>query len=120
MGVLEDLTAAVEAQSAKIDALAAEVTELRQKVAPSREIYTLADLAELPESPSLKTLRNCPDRQPNAGRPDGYHGAAKAWYRETVDLWRRLLSPDPVIALHREKRAPLALVKKTAPLWGAQ
>ena len=95
MGCLEDLTAAVEAQTAKIDALAAEVAELRQKVAPSREIYRLRDLAELPESPSLKVLRNHPERQPAGGVPDGYRGGAKAWYAATVAEWRRQLAPGP-------------------------
>jgi hypothetical protein len=95
VGILEDLVGRIETQSVKIDALAAEIAELRAKVAPSREIWTLADLAELPESPSLKTLRNCTARQPNGGVPDGFRGAQKAWYAETVLAWRRQLSPRP-------------------------
>jgi hypothetical protein len=95
VGLLEDLASSITAQSAKIEALSAQIAELRAKVAPQREIYTLSDLAELPESPSLKTLRNNPDRQPNAGQPDGYRGAAKAWRRETVEAWRRQLAPRP-------------------------
>lgn len=105
MGILEDLLAAIEALSKKIDALTSEVAQLRQKVAPQREIYTLRDLAELPESPRLKTLRNNPARQPNGGQPDGYKGAAKCWYAETVLTWRRKLSPGPDashgLGLHR-------------------
>lgn len=93
MGVLEDLLATIETQTAKIDALAAEVAALREKVAPTREIYALHDLAELPESPSLKTLRNNPARQPNGGQPDGYRAGQRCWYRETVETWRRQLSP---------------------------
>lgn len=105
MGVLEDLVSAIEAQSAKIDALAAEVGQLREKVAPSREIFTLRDIAALPESPSLHTLRNNPGRQPNGGQADGYRGTQKAWYRQTVDGWRRSLAPRPEVAPHVLQKA---------------
>ena len=95
MGALEDLTAAVTAQGKQLEALAAEIAELRAKVAPTREIYTLRDLVELPESPSLKTLRNHPERQPNGGIADGYRGGQKAWTASTILGWRRQLSPRP-------------------------
>jgi hypothetical protein len=95
MGILEDISARLETQSAKIEMLRIEIAELREKVAPQRQVFTLHDLVELPESPSLKTLRNHPERQPNAGQPDGYRGTAKAWYRSSVETWRRQLSPAP-------------------------
>lgn len=95
MGAIEALQAAVEAQSTVIASLTTEVMQLREKIEPTRETYTLADVAALPESPSLKTLRNYPARQPNYGKPDGYVGSRKAWYRETVEAWRRQLSPAP-------------------------
>ncbi len=95
MGILESMAAAIETQTAKINALAAEVAELRQKVAPAREIYTLRALSELPESPSLKSLYNRPELQPRGGVPDGYRGGAKAWYAATVAEWRRQLAPGP-------------------------
>ena len=105
MGALEDLTAAVEAQGKQIEQLTVEISQLRQKVAPSREVYTLADLAELPEAPSLKTLRNNPSRQPNAGQPDGYRGAQKAWLAASVTAWRRELAPAPSTFPHVVRRA---------------
>lgn len=108
MPILEDLLLAVETQSAKIDLLREEVRELQQKVAPSREIFTLRDLAELPEAPSLKTMRNRPELQPNRGQADGYRGAQKAWRAETVEAWRRQLSPLPETAfphLIQQRRA---------------
>ena len=94
-GVLEDLKAAVEVQSAMIDALTREVAALREKIQPQREVFGLRDLAELPESPSLKVLRNHPERQPNHGLADGYRGASKCWRAETVLAWRRELMPGP-------------------------
>jgi hypothetical protein len=104
-GILEELAEAIHSQSRQLEALTAAVSQLREKVQPTREIYTLRDLAERPEAPGLKTLRNCPDRQPNAGQPDGYRGAQKCWYAETVLAWRRQLSPRPGtsrrIDLHR-------------------
>ncbi len=87
-GVLEDLAAALAD-------LRAELAALRENRLPTREVYTLADLAELPEAPCIKTLRNNPGRQPNYGKPDGYVGTRKAWHRETVEAWRRQLSPAP-------------------------
>jgi hypothetical protein len=93
--VFEDILSTLEAQSAKIDALAAEVAQLRAKVEPAQEIYSLRDLAELPGSPSLSSLRNRPELQPHGGIPDGYRGSLKSWYRETVESWRRQLSPGP-------------------------
>ena len=104
MGILEDLTAAVSSLSSRVGELAAEVSELRAKVAPAREIYTLHDLAELPESPSLKSLRNRPELQPNGGIPDGYKGSSKAWLAATVLAWRHELAPRP--------DAPAATLKK--------
>jgi hypothetical protein len=101
VGLLEDLVARIEAQSVKIDALASEVAELRQKVVPSREIFTLRDVAALPESPSLKVLRNNPSRQPNGGQADGYRGSQKCWTAATVENWRRQLSPRPDRGLRR-------------------
>ena len=98
MGVFEDLLATLQAQGEKIDALAGEVRQLRAKIEPAREVYTLADLAELPESPSLKSLRNHPERQPNGGVADGYRGQAKCWLRPTVEAWRRELQPAPADA----------------------
>ncbi len=98
MGILEDLAAAIEAQSRKIEQLTAAVAELREKVLPQREVYTLRDLAELPEAPALHTLRNSPARQPNRGQADGYKGAQKAWRRATVEAWRRELTPGPSAA----------------------
>ncbi|MGD0728182.1 MAG: hypothetical protein ABSB63_21870 [Spirochaetia bacterium] len=104
MGALEDLTAAVSSLSSRVGELAAEVAELRAKVAPSREVYTLHDLAELPESPSLKSLQNRRELQPNGGQADGFRGSQKAWYRATVEAWRRELAPRP--------DAPAATLKK--------
>lgn len=95
-GAIEQLTALVEAQTATLAGLADLVRGLSDRINPTRETYTLADLAVLPESPSLKTLRNNPDRQPNGGVPDGYAGSKKAWRRETVEAWRRQLSKSPL------------------------
>ncbi len=88
MSELEQLTALVEAISVKIDAI-------ERRVLPVRETYTLEELAELPEAPSLKTLRNNPARQPNRGKEDGFRGGRKAWHRETVERWRQQLSKYP-------------------------
>lgn len=94
-GILEELAEAIHAQGRQLEALTAEVSQLREKVQPTRTVYMLRDLVELPEAPSLKTLRNCPERQPNGGQPDGFKGTQKAWYRETVEAWRRNLAPRP-------------------------
>lgn len=88
MSDFERLIELVEALSAKIDII-------ERRVLPARETYTLVELAELPEAPSLKTLRNNPARQPNHGKEDGYRGGRKAWHRETVEKWRRQLSKYP-------------------------
>ena len=94
-GAIEDLTAAVAAQAERLAELSVVVLALSEKVSPHRETYTLADVAELPEAPSLKTLRNNQARQPRGGVPDGYIGSKKAWHRETVEAWRRELSHEP-------------------------
>lgn len=81
----------IEALTAVVEALTEKVEALERLVLPIRESYTLAELAELPEAPSLKTLQNNPARQPNCGKPDGLRGGKKAWRRETVEKWRRQL-----------------------------
>ena len=95
MGLLEEIAASLQALVSRVDALAGEVAELRAKIQPSREIWTLKNLADLPESPSYKTLLNNPSRQPRGGIPDGYRGSARCWYASTVQAWRRELAPAP-------------------------
>ena len=95
MGVLESIAEKQDALAAAIAELGGVVAALSEKITPTREVYTLRDLAELPESPSLKTLRNNQARQPNHGKPDGYRGREKCWTRETVEAWRRELSAAP-------------------------
>jgi len=85
---IERLTAAVEALVTKVEAI-------ERRVLLFRETFTLEELTELPEAPSLATLRNNPDRQPNRGVPDGFRGKKKAWRRETVEAWRRNLDSTP-------------------------
>jgi hypothetical protein len=95
MGVLEAIAEKQDVLAAAIAELGGVVAALSEKITPSREIYTLHDLATLPESPSLKTLRNNQARQPNGGKPDGYRGREKCWLRETVEAWRRELASTP-------------------------
>jgi hypothetical protein len=92
MGILEEISAKVDTLISSSAQLRAEVELLREKVAPALEVYTLRDLAALPGSPSVKTLRNNPHRQPRHGEPDGFKGREKAWKRETVEEWRRKLT----------------------------
>jgi hypothetical protein len=94
-GALESLAEKVEAQAAAIAELGGIVAALAEKIVPTREIFSLRDVAELPESPPLATLRSHPARQPNHGKPDGYRGREKCWRRETVSAWRRELSAAP-------------------------
>ena len=95
MGILETIAEKVDAQATAILELGGMVAALSEKVSPTREVYSLADLAALPEAPSLKTLRKNQARQPNGGKPDGYRGREKCWYRETVAAWRRELASEP-------------------------
>jgi len=94
-GLLESIAEKQDVLAAAIAELGGVVAALSEKVEPTRQIYSLADLAALPESPSLKTLRNNQARQPNGGKPDGYRGREKCWHRETVEAWRRELSAAP-------------------------
>jgi len=100
MGALEDIRDEVHALAEKIDAQNAAIAELLEKVHPTRETYTLKQLAELPESPALKTLRSwrysSPHKLPGGGKPDGFtHDGLQAWRRETVEEWRRALLKHP-------------------------
>lgn len=94
-GLLEAIAEKLEAQAAAITELGGVVAALTEKIAPARESYSLRDLAELPDSPPLATLRSHPERQPNGGEPDGYRGREKRWRRSTVEKWRRELSAAP-------------------------
>lgn len=94
-GILESFAEKIDAQAAAIAELGGVVAALAEKIEPTRQVYTLTDIAALPESPSLKTLRNNQARQPNGGKPDGYRGREKCWHRETIDAWRRELSAAP-------------------------
>jgi FtsZ-binding cell division protein ZapB len=99
-GLFEDLQAAVAAQTKTIAELALAVEGLKEKIAPTREVFTLREIAELPEAPSLKSLQNwrstAPWKLPGHGRPDGYsRNGLAAWRRETVEAWRRELAPSP-------------------------
>jgi hypothetical protein len=100
-GLLESIAEKQDVLAAAIAELGGVVAALSEKVEPVRQVYSLADLAALPESPSLKTLRNNQARQPKggkdrkAGEPDGYRGREKCWYRETVEAWRRELASAP-------------------------
>jgi hypothetical protein len=99
-GALEDLTAAVQAQGEQIAALTAQLDELAKKIQPRRAVWTLKDLAELPESPSIKTLYNwrskSPEKLPGHGKPDGFtRDSLAGWLDETVQAWRRQLMPMP-------------------------
>ena len=96
MGILEEIATKDDSQTASIVELQHEVAMLRERVAPALEVYTLRDLAALPGSPSLKTLRNNSERQPRHGQPDGFRGREKAWRRSTVEEWRKKLSRSPV------------------------
>ena len=94
-GLLESLAEKLDAQAAAIAELGGIVAALSEKIEPVRQVYSLADLAALPESPTLNTLRKNQARQPNHGKPDGYRGREKCWHRETVSAWRRELSAAP-------------------------
>jgi hypothetical protein len=97
MGILEEISEKVDTLISSNTQLRAEVELLREKVSPALEVYTLRDLAALPGSPSIKTLRNNPARQPRHGEPDGFKGREKAWKRETVEEWRgKLTRKTPV------------------------
>ena len=95
MGVLESIAEKQDVLAAAIAELGGVVAALSEKITPTREIYTLIDLTTLPESPTLNTLRKNQARQPNHGKPDGYRGREKCWYRETVQAWRRELASAP-------------------------
>jgi hypothetical protein len=98
MGLLEDVALKLDTLLAETVALKTEIAALHDRVMPDREIFTLRNIAALPGSPSLKTLRNCPDRQPKHGQPDGYAGREKAWRRETVEAWRGKILRTPARA----------------------
>jgi hypothetical protein len=100
MGILEELRDEVHALNEKIEKQNAEIMELREKIQPSREVYTLKDLADLPGVVSLKALQNyrrsAPQRLPGHGKPDGFaHNGEAAWRRETVMAWLAELAPNP-------------------------
>lgn len=97
MNILDEIAGKIEALSVSNEQLRQEVALLREKVAPAMEVYTLRDLAALPGSPSVKTLRNNPDRQPRHGEPDGFKGREKAWKRETVEEWRCKLTRQVIV-----------------------
>ncbi len=98
--ILEELRDEVRALAEKIEKQGTEIAQLREKIRPSLETYTLRQLAELPGVPKLKSLQNyrrsAPDRLPGRGRPDGFaHNGEAAWRRETVMAWLAELAPSP-------------------------